>query len=83
MLHPGEVGVAGRRRAVLPAPIRTQTPSVAVGNVERGVGENEVRLEVGVAVVVEGVAVGDLAIEPRMARFILARRQVVSFDSRS
>ena len=64
MLDPGEVGVAGRRHAVDPAPVVLQEPSPPVGVVERRVGEDVVGLEVGVAVVVERVAVGDLGVDP-------------------
>jgi hypothetical protein len=77
VLHPGEVGVARRRHAVLPAHVVVQQLAAPVAVVEGRVGEHVVGLEVGVAVVVEGVAVRRSASMPRMARFILARRQVV------
>jgi hypothetical protein len=41
------------------------------------IGEDEVSFEVGVAVVVEGVAMRDLTVDASIARFILASRQVV------
>ena len=63
MLHPGEVGVARRRRAVLPALVLAQALAAPVAHVEGGIGEDEVGLQVGVAVVVEGVAVRDLAVD--------------------
>ena len=40
-----------------------QPLAAPVGDVERRIGEDEVGLEVGVAVVVEAVAVGDLAFD--------------------
>ena len=51
--------------------------------VERRIGEDEVGLQVRVQVVVEAVGVfrPRLASMPRIARFILASRQVVWFDS--
>lgn len=63
VLHPGEVGVAGGRHAVFPAFVVAQVLAAPVGDVEGRIGEDEVGLEVGVAVVVEGVAVGDLAVD--------------------
>ena len=63
VLHPGEVGVARRRHAVLPALVVAQALAAPVADVEGRIGEDEVGLEVGVAVVVEGVAVGDLAVD--------------------
>ena len=63
VLDPGEVGVAGRRHAVLPALVVLEQVAAPVAVVERRVGEDVVGLEVGVAVVVEGVAVGDLGVD--------------------
>ncbi len=63
VLHPGEVGVAGRRHPVLPALVVAQAVAAPVGDVERRVGEDEIGLEVGVAVIVEGVAVCDLTLD--------------------
>ena len=57
VLHPGEVGVARGRRAVDPALVVLQQLAAPVAVVERRVGEDVVGLEVGVLVVVEGVAV--------------------------
>ena len=83
MLHPGEVGVAGRRRAVLPAPVVPEQLAAPVAVVERRIGQDVVGLQVGVQVAVEAVGVlrPRLASMPRMARFILASRQVVWLDS--
>src|SRR5665647_1973520 len=57
VLHPGEVGVAHRRRPVLPAHVVAQALAAPVAHVERRVGEDEVGLEVLVLVGVEGVGV--------------------------
>ena len=75
MLHPSKVRIARRWCAVFPVLVIAQLLAAPVGDVERRIGEDEIGLEVGVAVVVEGVAVP--ASMPRMARFILASRQVV------
>ena len=61
VLHPGEVGVARRRDAVLPSLVVSQTLSAPVGDVEGRIGEDVVGPQVGVPVVVEAVAVLDLA----------------------
>ena len=63
MLHPGEVRVAHGRHAVLPALVVAQALAAPVGDVERRIREDEVGPEVRMAVVVEGVAVGDLALD--------------------
>ena len=63
VLHPGEVGVARRRRAVGPALVVLQQLAAPVAVVERRIGEHVVGLEVGVTVVVEGVAVRDLGVD--------------------
>ena len=63
VLHPGEVGVARGRHAVLPAIVIAQPLAAPVGDVEGRIGEDEVGPEVGVAVVVEGVAVTDLTVD--------------------
>ena len=63
VLDPGEVGVARRRHAVHPALVVPEQLAAPVAVVERRVGEDVVGLEVGVAVVVEGVAVGDLGVD--------------------
>jgi hypothetical protein len=60
VLHPGEGGVARWRCAVLPALVVTEELAAPVAHVEGRVGEDIVGLEIGVAVVVEGVAGGDL-----------------------
>ena len=64
VLHPGEVRVPLRRHAVPPALVLGQPLAAPVRDVERRIRENEVRLEVWIAVVVEGVAVGDLSFDP-------------------
>ena len=78
VLHPGEVGVARGRDAVLPAHVVLQQLAAPVGVVEGRIGEDVVGLEVGVEVAAEGVGVAPMSASmPRMARFIMARRQVV------
>lgn len=57
VLHPGEVGVADRRRAELPARVVAQALAAPVRDVERGVGEDEICFQVFVQVIVEGVGV--------------------------
>lgn len=57
VLDPGVVGVADRRRAVLPADILPASFAAPVGDVERRVGEDEVGLQIFVQIVVEGVGV--------------------------
>ena len=59
-----EVGVALRRQAELPALVVRQAVAAPVLHVEGGVGEDEVGSEIRMAVVVEAVAVGDLAVDP-------------------
>ena len=63
MLHPGEVGVAHGRDAVLPPPVVTQPLAAPVGNVEWRIGEDIVGPQVGVPVVVEAVAVLNPALD--------------------
>ena len=63
MLHPGKVGVALGRGAILPALVIGEPLSAPVGDVEWGIGEDEVGLEVGMAVVVEAVSMGDLTFD--------------------
>src|SRR5437588_9385255 len=53
VLHPGEVGVAPRRKAELPA--RVVVFSEPVGVVEGRIGENEVGAEIGMEIAPEGV----------------------------
>ena len=79
VLNPGVVGVAHRRRAVFPAGVFTEALAAPVGDIEGRIGEDEVGLEVLVQVAVEGVGrCGPRSASmPRMARFILASRQVV------
>ena len=47
----------------MPAPVIDEPLTAPVGDVERGIGEDEVGLEVRVAVVVETVAMGDLSFD--------------------
>ena len=63
MLHPGEVGVAHRRDAVLPTPVFPQSLAAPVGDVEGRVGQDVVGPQVRVAVIVKTVAVGDLPLD--------------------
>ena len=69
VLHPGKVGVALGRRAILPSPVILETFTSPVGDVEGGIGEDVVGSQVRVPVVVEAVAVGNVALYP-------AKRQV-------
>ena len=57
VLEPGKVGVAGGRRAVLPAHVVQKFVLPPVRKVEGRVRQNEVRLELGVAVIEEGIGV--------------------------
>ena len=66
-----------RRHAVDPPLVLLQKVATPVAVVERRVRQHPIRLQVRETVVVKGVAVGDLSVNPRIARFILARRQVV------
>ena len=63
VLHPGEVGVAHGRGAVLPSPVVAEPVAAPVGDVEGRIGEDVVGPQVGVAVVVEAVAVLDPALD--------------------
>jgi hypothetical protein len=55
VLHPGEVGVAGGRDAVLPAGVVVFDAGVPLFHVEGWIGHDEVGAQVGVFVVAEGV----------------------------
>ena len=77
VLHPGEVGVANRRNTVLPSFVVPEPLAAPVGDVEGRVGQDVVGPQVGVLIVVEAVAVGNLGLDTRIARFIFASRQVV------
>ena len=83
MLHPGVVGVAGRRRAVLPALVVAQQLAAPIAVIEGRIGQHVVGFEVGVQVAVEAVGVlrpqvpvdaADRQVHPR-------ELQVVWFDS--
>ena len=63
MLHPGEIGVAGRRHAEDPALVVAQQLAAPVAVVERRVGQHVIGLEVGVLVVVKRVAMRDLRVD--------------------
>ena len=65
VLDPCKVGVAGGRHAEFPALVFSETVSAPIGDVEWWIGHNEVGLEIGVAVVVEGIPVGYLPFDPR------------------
>ena len=78
MLHPGEVGVALGRDAVLPADIVVVADPVGV--VERRIGQDVIGLEVGVQVAAEGVGVFRAEVAPRCREWpgsSSASRQVV------
>ena len=83
VLDPGVVGVAGGGDAVHPARVVSQAITTPIGHVEGGVGEDVIGFEVRMEVAVEGIGVfrAKVVSMPRMARFILARRQVVGLDS--
>ena len=55
VLHPGEVGVALGRNAVLPAHIVVLAEPVGI--VEGRIGENEVGTQVGMQIAAEGVGI--------------------------
>ena len=57
VLEPGIVGIAGRRDAVAPADILAQALAAPVGDVEGGIGEDEVGLQVREGVLVEAALV--------------------------
>src|SRR3569833_3290773 len=63
VLHPGEVGVARGRHTVGPALVVLEQLAAPVAVVEGRVGEHVVGLEVGVPIVVEGIAVADLRVD--------------------
>jgi hypothetical protein len=77
VLHPGEVRVASGRHAILPALIVAEALAAPVGYVERRIGQDEVGFQIWMTVIVERIAVAIWPSMPRMAKFILARRQVV------
>ena len=83
VLEPGKVCIAGRRRAVLPAYIIQKFVLSPAGHIERRIGHDEIRLELGMTVVKEGVRIefARSASIPRMARFICAIFQVVGLES--
>ncbi len=62
MLHLGGVGVVHGWDPVLPALLVVQALAAPIGDVERRIGQDEVGLEVGEAVVQERVALLDLAV---------------------
>ena len=57
MLHPRKVGIVHRRRAVLPAFVFAQAIPAPIAHIERRVGKNKIRFQVGVLVIVERVRV--------------------------
>jgi len=63
VLDPGEVRVARRRHAVGPALVVLEQFAPPVAVVEGRIGQDPIGLEVRMAVVVEGVAVGDLGVD--------------------
>ena len=83
VLHPGEVGVAGRRHAVLPAQSsRSRSPPQSL-MLNGGLARMKSAFRSGCrsSWKVSACCGPRLASMPRIARFILARRQVVGFDS--
>ena len=81
VLHPSEVRIALRRYAVAPALVVGQPLATPIGDVERRVGEDVVRPKVGVAIIVEAVTVGDLALDASDGKVHLRQspRRVVGF----
>ena len=77
VLHPGEVGVALGRLAVVPAFVVVLSVAAPVGVVEGRVGEDVVGAEIGMAIVVKVSPWAIWPSMPRKARFIVAKRQVV------
>ena len=79
VLHPGEVGVALRRRAVAPAHVVGQPLAAPVRDVERRVGKDVAfRPQIGMAVVAWKLSPWAIwPSMPRIARFIFASRHVV------
>ena len=69
---PGVVGVAAGRHAPLPALVVLQQVAAPVADVEGGIGQHDVGLEVGVLVAVEAVALLDVAIQPTNSEVHLA-----------
>ena len=57
VLHPGEVGVAAGRLAVLPARIVVADAGIPFLHVEGGIGHDGVGAQVGVLIVGEGIGV--------------------------
>ena len=55
MLHPRKVGIAHGRRTVLPAFVLPQTVPAPIAHVERRVGKDVIRFQVGMLVIVERV----------------------------
>ena len=55
MLHPGEVGVAGRRHTEGPANVLAQFVATPVADIERRIGQNPIKLLVSVQIVGESV----------------------------
>src|SRR5579875_4186291 len=73
VLNPGEVGVPGGRRAILPALIFSQAVAAPTLHVERRIGQNVIRLEVWEAVVVETIPLGDLAVNTAQGQIHLGQ----------
>ena len=64
MLHPGKVGIARRGHSVRPALIFLQQFTAPITVIKRGIGQNIISFEVRIAVIVEGVAMGNLRVNP-------------------
>ncbi len=56
VLYPGVVGVIGWRRTEFPSHIFFQAPTAPVGHIERGIGKNEIGLQIFVQIVVEAIS---------------------------
>ena len=64
VLHPREIGVALGRDAVSPALVLGQPFAAPVRDIKRGIGEDEVGLQIRMTVVMKGVTVRDLSLDP-------------------
>jgi hypothetical protein len=81
VLDPCKVRVAGGRHPVLPALVVLELVASPITVIEGRVGQHEVGLQIGVLVIVEAVAVGDLRIDPPDGEVHLRQppRRVVGF----
>jgi len=79
MGDPRKIRVANRRRAEFPALILTQLITIPIRNVERRICQDEIKslIREGIAFECALLVPADIAENPRIARFIRARRNVV------